>query len=164
MDAPRLRPTFTVPLAMTREQAIERIRDAFVARDELQGRWRGKGRWAEIHVPAHERKIWSPHLSLRIDHEKDGCTLFGRYAPDPEVWTFFMFVYFGVAFLVVLGGIFGYVQWASNEAPWGLWAVWIGLPIIILLHLASWTGQRLGQDQMRSLRATLDEVLVDLEG
>lgn len=159
MDRPRHRPTFTVPLELGREDAIERIRENLASRDELQGRWRGKGRWAEIHVPEHERKIWSPHLSLRVDHAETGCTLFGRFAPDAEVWTFFMFIYIGVAFLVLFGATFGYVQWASDESAWGLWAVWIGVPILALLHIASAVGQRLGNDQMHDLREILDDVL-----
>ncbi len=118
-----------------------------------------KGRWAELHVPPSDQRVWSPHLSIRLDGSADGCTLFGRFAPRAEVWTFFVFLYFGVAFLVVFGGIFGYVQWASDEPAWGLWSVWIGVPVLALLHLASAVGQRLGQEQMIELRSELDSVL-----
>ena len=81
---------------------------------------------------------------------------------EPEVWTFFMFVYSLVAFLVVFGGIFGYVQWASNEAAWGLWAIWIGIPVLGLLHLVSYLGQRKSQAQMWDLKTRLDEVTAGL--
>ena len=162
MKKPHLRPTFSVPLALEREAAIERMREGFVARADLQGRWRGKGRWAELYVAESEKRIWSPHLSIRIDHGESGSTLFGRFAPHPEIWTFVMFLYFGVAFLVLFGATFGYVQWASDEPAWGLWAVWLGLPFIACLHLASWIGQRLGQDQMHDLQEVLWEVLGEM--
>lgn len=162
MEAPRLRPTFRVPLEYPRDVAVERIRARLVAREELQGRWRGKGRWAEIHVPEAERKLWSPYLSLTIDDAADVSELSGRFAPHPEVWTFFMFVYVGVAFLVLFGGTLGYVQWASDEPAWGLWAVWIGVPVLGLLHLASAVGQRLGQEQMRDLQVLIFEVLDEI--
>ena len=164
MAAARLRPTFRVPLNVAREEAIERIRAGFVARDHFQGRWRAKGRWAELHVPDADKRLWSPHLSIRLDDETEGCTLFGRFAPHPEVWTFFMFLYFGVAFLVLFGATFGYVQWASNEPAWGLWAVWLGVPFLALLHGVSAMGQTFGQEQMRRLRAELDDVLEDVLG
>lgn len=162
LDTGQLRPTFTVPVRMSREEAIEAIRAAFVRRSELSGRWRGKGRWAELYVPSSERRIWSPFLSIRIDREDEECSLFGRFAPSPAVWTFFMFVYGGVVFLVIFGAIFGYVQWASGTAAWALWSVWIGVPLLAVLHGISWIGQRLGRYQMIRLKAELEDVLLDL--
>jgi hypothetical protein len=160
MSTVRLRPTFRLPLATDRETAIETIRGRLTADERFAGRWRGKGRWAEIYVPHKQRRLWSPHLSLRLDREgKDGCSLFGRFAPHPEVWTFFMFLYIGLAFGAVFGAVLGYVQWASNEAAWGLWALAIGLPAIGLIHLAGALGQRLGQSQMRALKEELDEIV-----
>ncbi|HKK93066.1 MAG TPA: hypothetical protein VJ925_06505 [Longimicrobiales bacterium] len=171
-DAPRLRPTFTIPLGVEREEAIERIREGLDAAVPAN-RWIGKGRWAELHVPGHERRIWSPHLSIRIDdfdaHHRSGghpadtaCVLFGRYAPRPEVWTGFVFFYAAVAFIVLLGAILGYVQWASNESTWGLWAVAVGAPVLLGLHLASWLGQRWSHDQMVELRDILGPVVEPL--
>lgn len=171
-DAPRLRPTFTIPLAVERDEAIERIRAGLDAAVPAN-RWIGKGRWAELHVPGDERRIWSPHLSIRIDefdaHHRSGghppetaCVLFGRYAPRPEVWTGFVFFYAAVAFLALLGAIFGYVQWASGESPWGLWAVAFGVPVLLGLHVASWLGQRWSHDQMVELRDILGPVVEPL--
>jgi len=171
-DAPRLRPTFTIPLAVERDEAIARIREGLDAAVP-SNRWVGKGRWAELHVPGEERRIWSPQLSVRIDdfdaHHRSGghpagttCVVFGRYAPRPEVWTGFVFLYAAIAFIVVLGAIFGYVQWASNESPWGLWAVAVGVPILVGLHIGSWFGQRWSQDQMAELRDILEPVVEPL--
>lgn len=154
-----MRPTFQLALDRPRDEAVEAIRASLTEDAELVGRWQGKGRWAEIHVPGPDRRLWSPHLSVRLDDEDGRTTLFGRFAPHPEVWTFFMFLYFGVAFLAVFGAILGYVQWASDEAAWGLWAVWLGVPFLLLLHVASWVGQGLGQEQMGRLRGDLDRVL-----
>jgi hypothetical protein len=162
LDTGQLRPTFTIPVALPRPEAVEALRAAFVRRQDLSGRWRGKGRWAELYVPSGERRIWSPYLSVRVDEESDGCSLFGRFAPTPAVWTFFMFLYGGIVFLVVFGSILGYVQWASGTRAWGMWALWIGMPVLGCLHLVSWIGKRLGRYQMVRLKAELEEVLLDL--
>ena len=148
-----------IDLDVPREKLVERVRAELVSRTDLQGRWRGKGIWAELYVPEHERRIWSPYLSVRVDENGEASRLFGRFGPVPEVWTFFMFLYFAVAFLVAFGGTFGYVQWASDESAWALWSVWIGVPFLGLLHLASALGRRWGQAQMRDLKALLDDVL-----
>ena len=157
--APLLRPTFTRRFSLAREDAVATLRASLAENPDLTGRWRGKGRWAELYLPEGERRLWSPYLSVRFDTEEEGCTLFGRFAPHPEVWTFFMFLYGLVAFLTLFGGTLGYVQWVSEEAAWGLWAVWIGVPILGLLHLASYAGARLGQAQMVRLRDELDHAL-----
>ena len=163
MKAPLLRPTFTIPLDLPRPVAVDEIRARLVTRQDLAGRWRGKGRWFDLFVPEPDRRLWSPYLSVRLDEEGgDRCSAFGRFAPHPEVWTFFMFLYFLVAFLVLFGATFGYVQWASHEPAWALWMVWIGVPIMLLIHAASFVGSRLGQAQMRELRGVLDGVLQGL--
>ena len=159
MKSPLIRPTFSVPLRVSREQATEEIRSRLLERQDLAGRWRGKGRWLDLFVEESERKLWSPYLSSRLDEEDGRCTVFGRFAPHPEVWTFFMFLYFLVAFLILFGATFGYVQWQSDQPAWALWSMWIGVPILMLCHLASYAGSRLGQEQMRELRTILDEVL-----
>ncbi|MGD8319011.1 MAG: hypothetical protein PVJ02_01105 [Gemmatimonadota bacterium] len=157
--SPLLRPTFTLSLNVPKDDAIELIRARLVDTPELAGRWRGKGRWAEIYLPEAERRIWSPYLSLRLDEATEGSILFGRFAPHPEVWTFFMFLYFLVAFIALFGATLGYVQWASGEPAKGLWAVWIGLPVLALIHVASAVGARLGQDQMHRLRREILDLL-----
>lgn len=162
MKSPLIRPTYTVPLCVSREEATEQIRSRLVARDDLAGRWRGKGRWVDLFVEESERRVWSPYLSARLDEEGGRCTMFGRFAPHPEVWTFFMFLYFLTAFLVLSGATLGYVQWTSGQPAWALWTVWVGGPILGLCHAASFAGSRLGQDQMRELKATMDEVLEGL--
>ena len=157
-DATRLRPVFKLHMDLPREEAIELLR-ARLAQSRSRDCWQGKGRWCEIHLPDAEQKLWSPHLSLRLDHEEAGSSIFGRFAPKPGVWTFFMFLYVLVVFLILFGATFGYVQWVSNEPAWGLWAVWLGIPVLGLIHLASYVGQRLSRDQMQELKSRLDEVI-----
>ncbi len=160
-----MRPRFTVALEPDRDDAIATIRERLADDERFDGRWMGKGRWAEIHVSTDERRLWSPHLSIRVDRpegEAHGCELVGRFAPNPSVWTFLMFLYFAIAFLVVLGAIFGYVQWVSNEPAWGMWAVWLGVPCLVLIHVVGAIGQRLGYEQMASLKAELDGLVAPL--
>lgn len=162
MTTVRLRPTFSVRLQAPRESATETIGSRFDADERFAGRWQAKGRWGELSISEEDRRVWSPQLSIRLDEEEEGSTLFARFAPHPEIWTFFMFLYFAIAFFVVLGGTFGYVQWASNESAWGLWSLWIGIPALGLIHLAGAVGQRLGHDQMLALKAELEEVIEGL--
>ena len=165
MDGPALRPHFIVALTVSRDTAIEHIRARL--NETVPERWLGKGRWAEIHVPGSEQRLWSPHLSLRIDDDpSDGgrCSVYARFAPRPEIWTGLVFAYFVFAFAALFGGTFGYVQWASDESAWGLWFPAIAIPLMAGLHVAGAIGRRLSRDQMRELRDRLDPVLEGIRG
>ena len=160
-DPTQLRPSRRVHLPLSRDEAVASVREILQSSTDAEC-WQGKGRWCEIRLPESEQRLWTPYLSIRADHEPEGSSLFARFAPRPEVWTFFVFVYSAIAFFVVFGGVLGYVQWASGEAAWGLWAVWLGIPALLLMHLASYVGQRLARAQTEELQRRLDAVLAAL--
>lgn len=163
MDSPRLRPTFELTLDLPPDDTMAALRRRLEA-GPRNGRCQSKGRCAELFLDDADRRLWTPYLSVQAEGAPGGGTrLHGRFAPYPEVWTFFMFAY-GVAwFAVLFGGAFGYAQWASGEAAWGLWGVWVGLPVVVALHVASAAGQTLGGAEMDELRGRLDQLIADLE-
>jgi hypothetical protein len=158
VDAARMRPRFSVELPVSAEEAVRRLRDGLDT-PELRNCTRTAGSCADFHVDDEVRRIWSPRLAVRIEEAPGGSVLHGRFSPRPDVWTGFMFVYFLVAFLIVFGATFGWVQQASGEPAWGYWAVPVGLLVIVGIHLLSYLGQRRAADQMRELRGRLDSVL-----
>lgn len=159
MDTPRLRPTFDIALDQDPDAAMTALR-ARLEKGPRTGRCQSRGRCAELFVEDEDRHLWSPYLSVHAEPAPDGgARLHGRFAPHPEVWTFFLFAYGLAWFAVLFGGAFGYAQWASGEPAWGLWGVWVGLPLVVLLHAVSALGQKLGEGQMVALRARLETLL-----
>ena len=120
------------------------------------------GRHAEISVPPNDRRLWSPHLSVTAEDDTSGGTLLrGRFGPHPHLWTFYMFLTFGLGFALLVGLSWGYAQWAMDVTPWALLSVPVAAVLGGLLYLAGLIGQRLGREQMRSLRAVLEELIAD---
>ena len=158
VDASRMRPKFSIQLPIPADEAILRIREGLDT-PELRDSTMIAGRHAEFLVDEPQRRVWSPRLTVRIDDAPGGSTLRGRFSPRPDVWTGFMFVYFLVVFVIIFGATLGYVQQASDQTPWGYWAVPAGLLVIAGIHVASYLGQRLGADQMGELRGRLESVL-----
>lgn len=158
VDVARLRPVFSLDLPVPADEAILRIRSG-IDTPELRGSTMAAGRYTEFLVDESEMRVWSPRLSVRVDEAPSGSTLFGRYSPRPDIWTGFMFIYFLVVFLIVFGATFGYVQQASDQTPWGYWAVPLGLAVIGCIHVAGYVGQRLGAHQMQELQSRLESVL-----
>lgn len=117
------------------------------------------GRHAELFVPENKRQLWSPWLSITADDHGTGSLLSGRFAPHPNVWTFYLFLAFGIGFALLVGTTWGYAQWATGRAPWALASVPALLFLGALLLVASQVGQKLGGSQMDDLRAALDELI-----
>jgi hypothetical protein len=153
-----MRPTFAVQLPLPAEESIGRIRSQ-IAGSDSRVRTLSAGKCADFFIDEAERRFWSPYLSVQVQDSEGGSLLRGRFSPRPEIWTFVMFVYFLMAFVILFGISFGYVQWAIGESPWGFLAAPVGVLVIVLLHAASLVGQRLSTDQTEQLRARLDEVL-----
>jgi len=158
LEGVRMRPKFLLEIPVPAEEAVARIRQGLDT-PELRESTMAAGQYCEFLVDRSERRIWSPRLSVRVEDAPAGASLNGRFAPRPDVWTGFMFVYFLAWFAVAFGATLGYVQQASDERAWGFWAVPAGLLIIVGIHIASYVGQRLAEDQMRELRGRLDSVL-----
>jgi hypothetical protein len=153
-----MRPTFTVDLPLPADEAARRLQYQ-LGISQFADMSMGSGRFADLLVDEADRRIWSPQLSIEIETRDGASVLRGRFAPRPDLWTFIMFVYFFMAFLMLFGAALGYVQWTMEDRPWGLWAVPAGMVIIASLHGASQIGQRLGDEQMHQLRARLDDLV-----
>lgn len=158
MTRTRMRPTFAVDLPLQADEAARRLQFQ-LGMSEFADSSMGSGRFADLVVDEPNRRIWSPQLSIQIEDREGGSVLRGRFAPRPDLWTFIMFIYFFMAFLMLFGAALGYVQWTMDDRAWGLVAVPVGGLVILSLHVASRVGQRLGDEQMQELRTRLDDLV-----
>ena len=105
--------------------------------------------------------FWSPQLHLEfIEEDDNSCEVQGLFGPSPPVWTFFMFLHFGVATLFIVLGIWAYSN-VSLGRPYGLQ---LGLMIMmvlfwIVLYIFGRLGKRKGKPQMRELYSFMQEGL-----
>ena len=140
------------------DDVMARIREQ-VKLPSCKARVLSAGSCVEFYVEDAEKRLWSPYLSVQAQQQSDCTVLHGRFSPRPEVWTLVMFMYSLNTFLVVLGAMFGYGQWAIERTPWAWFFVPVGLLLIVLIHVASVLGQRWSEDQMQLLRGCLDIAL-----
>jgi hypothetical protein len=167
-----MQPTFTVDVPLGADEAMSRIRKA-IQSPEIRAHVASAGHCVDFQVAPKEQRFWSPHLNVQVSDLDAGSLdagsqLFCRFSPRPEVWTMFMALYFGAAFIICCAAIYGYVQWFLGDHPWSLIVIPIAALLILALHAASLIGQRLSSDQMADLRQRLDRTLqlaslVDLE-
>jgi hypothetical protein len=154
----RLRPTFEIPLAESRAEALAKIESQY-QRLGTGGLMFLHGEYGEFHLPASEHRLWSPHLSFYV-YERDVAGLIhGRFAPRLEVWTFVWVIYLAMSFSAFFGLALAYSQWTLGGTPWGSWISIIAMIAIIALYVVAHIGQQWSSDQMMSLRERLDDYL-----
>ncbi|MBT8236989.1 MAG: GTP-binding protein [Bacteroidia bacterium] len=108
-----------------------------------------------------EVHFWSPQLQLEIINDYDEKTkLFGLFGPNPTLWTFFMFLHFGVATFFIIFGIWAYSSAALNK-PY-TWQV-VAMCFMVLFWFAFYAfgrlGKRKGRPQMNQLYEFMNNVL-----
>ncbi len=154
----RLRPTFEIPLDASRLEAIEKLREEYEETHARSG-FLMFGEYGELHLPAVEHRLWSPHLSFYVTDQGEEVLIRGRFAPRIEVWTFVWIVYLAMAFSIFFGLIIAYSQWMLHESVWGLGVAAFGLGVMTLCYVVAHIGQQLSADQMEALRRQLDCIL-----
>jgi len=153
----RVRPVFELEFDSPPEKLMHDLRQRLPDCPSCVGT--SVGRHAELFVPEEERRVWSPWLSVSAERREGGCVLQGRFAPHPQVWTFYMFLAFAAGFALLVGLSWGYAQFVLDMTPWALLSVPVVALTGIALWLASRAGQRLGNNQMLHLRHALEEMI-----
>lgn len=100
-----------------------------------------------------ENNYWSPQLHLEIEESDDqNSRLHGVFGPNPTIWTFFMFLHFGVATVFVILGVWAY-SGASLNRPYGLQIGFMLFTVLLwfVLYLVGRMGKKRGKPQMRQL-------------
>jgi len=151
MDHPRIRPRFVIFSPVPPTQFITMLRERL---DDGTCPCTGQVAGTHIHlrIRRSERRIWSPHLNVDVQADKQGCVLRGHFGPHPDVWTFFIAMYAILSFAGIVGLLFGLSQWMIESPPVALWILPGTLVLACMLYGFAIAGQRLGQDQMRLLR------------
>ena len=114
-----------------------------------------------IKFNTEEIHFWSPQLHLEIIDIEEGRTkLYGLFGPNPTLWTFFMFLHFGVATIFIGLGVWGYSS-ASLGRSYGLQ---VGLMIFMillwfLLYAFGRAGRSKGKPQMHELHNFMNQKL-----
>lgn len=105
--------------------------------------------------------FWSPQLHLEINDTEDGRSrIYGLFGPNPTLWTFFMFLHFGVATLFIILGIWAYSS-ASLNKPYG---IQLGLMLFMVvlwfvLYAFGRAGRHKGKPQMHELYAFMKKTI-----
>ncbi|MEM7381896.1 MAG: GTP-binding protein [Bacteroidota bacterium] len=107
------------------------------------------------------RNFWSPQLQLEVNElDEKSSRIYGLFGPNPTLWTFFMFLHFGVATFFIILGIWAY----SNAALDHAYGIQLGAMVFLVLiwftlYFFGRSGKRKGRPQMNQLYNFMQERL-----
>lgn len=177
----KVRPTFSIPTELGSEEIIACLKAAFRSRpDEFQGQFIGQH--AIIWIVESKRHFWSPWINLEIretaEANEELSTLvaleisdqpigqkrikrevFGRFSPNPAIWTAYMFFWLAIGVLVFFAAMFGISQQLMGLTPWAYWLIPAGFIVSLLLWLTSQAGQKLAYAEMEQMRGVVEACL-----
>lgn len=165
MNPFRLRPRFHHVAPQSPEQVRAQLFAAVDAMPE-EARYRLKQfhDQLEFKIPRQQRHTWSPQLVLLLAPEPSGATrLSGRFGPMEQIWTMFMALYGAQGCLLLAGLLFWFSERALQREGIGLWLSLAAASGLALTHLASLSGQSLGQAQMDELSRFILHTLAQQE-
>ncbi|WP_067030336.1 GTP-binding protein [Allomuricauda sp. CP2A] len=134
-----LRPRFQVAL----KTDLEHLKQVFDQSEE--GRFVVKRLDEHIYIKFRKSEItfWSPQLHLELTSFEEGVSkIHGVFGPNPTLWTFFMFLHFGVGTLFIILGIFAY----SNHSLGKDVTFWlVGMFFLTVIWFALYAFGRMGR-------------------
>lgn len=107
---------------------------------------------------------WTPQLHLELSSFDPGKTMVhGVFGPNPTLWTFFMFLHFGVATAFVILAVFAYSKHVVGDSI----ALYLGgMVMLVLAWFAFYAFGRLGREngkpQMEELKTFLRSRIADM--
>ncbi|PKP26857.1 MAG: hypothetical protein CVU03_01445 [Bacteroidetes bacterium HGW-Bacteroidetes-2] len=114
-----------------------------------------------LHISRQNKKYYSPHLHLELEKINDNSTkVKGLFGPDPALWSFFMFLHFGVAGLFLLSGIIAYSNWSlGNSYMLPIWIMCSMVLIWFVLYFIARSNRKKGIPQAKELENLMLKLL-----
>ncbi|WP_162127253.1 hypothetical protein [Flavobacterium phycosphaerae] len=130
----RLRPRFYMDI----EENIDLVRQKFVdyAKHVPPGFLiKIRPNHIQFSIQGEKQKYWSPHLSIEFEEKeinnKTVTHIRGLFGPAQTLWTFFVFLHFIIAGILLVFLMFAYSNWMLHQSL-------KGDLMVILLMVISW--------------------------
>lgn len=159
MSSFRIRPRFSHTIDLSLPETRQRLLESLTRQSPALEVKDFPG-FIGLHVPAPERRYWSPRLFLSLEATAEGGTrIHGTYGPEMEIWGVFLYGYLITGLLGTFAGILGAAQMFTRTYPWGFWVVGAMALIAALLYVAAQLGQKLGAWQTFQLHRAYETAL-----
>lgn len=114
-----------------------------------------------INIKGDKKAYWSPHLHLEMESKGENQThIRGLFGPDPNLWTFFMFLHFMIAgtFIIFCGIAYSdYILKKSTTSDFLVMSLMVFA--WFLLYVIAKQIRRNGENQMNDIEKLFLEII-----
>ncbi|MCL6273685.1 GTP-binding protein [Muricauda sp. 2012CJ35-5] len=156
-----LRPRFEIPL----KADLEHLKRAFDQSAPHPFQLKRLDEHVYIRFKKSETNFWTPQVHMELTSFEDGISkIHGVFGPNPTLWTFFMFLHFGVGTLFIILGVFAYSNYSLGHDI-TFWLV--GMSFLVLIWFSLYAFGRLGKSkggpQMEQLKTYIRQLIAELK-
>ena len=156
-----IRPRFDYLISLPHDELIKKLQENIQnSPDHISGQV--VDNHIILDIVGDTQHFWSPHLNFRIEEDEDEpnkSRLVGHIGPRPTVWTLFVFIYFLIFVLGMIGSIVGMSDWMLGEKNILVWSFPVAAIFMVTAYWTSKIGQKLGTEQMEQLFEFLREAI-----
>ncbi|TDD94428.1 hypothetical protein [Flavobacterium cellulosilyticum] len=112
-------------------------------------------------MPESKKEFWSPHLHLELDSKENNEThISGLFGPEPNLWTFFIFLHFMIAGIFIIFSAFAYSNYVlALPNSTDLIVMLLMVIVWLLLYFIARQIRFKGYGQMNELESKFIEIL-----
>jgi len=149
----RFRPRFQLYFKSEKEEIIGHIKDALFNDNPAAFHGKVKHNHFTIRINPNKKHYWSPVLDISFEKTEKGQTQMRcLLAPEPTVWTLFMFAYTITIFAAFLGLMIGGSQMQLKTDAWGFYLATAASFLSIVLFFIAQYGKKLATEEMKSMQ------------
>ena len=112
-----------------------------------------------LRINEKKKHFWSPQMDISIQSLEEGGSLIRcLMAPEPAIWTMFMFFYATCGFGAFIGLMLAMSQWTLERDMWGIYLFFAFAALGAVVHIAAQSGKRIASDEMRSLSLFINNI------
>lgn len=156
----RIKPRFKVISNFEKEHFEKKLKE-YISKNNSIFQGNINKEVATISVKTQHNEFWKPYLSLRMETTDNKTEIRGIFGPSAAVWTFFMFLYFGlsISLMVFITIYLVTKQINSSDFPWAIYAAFASIILLIITYLATKIGQIKAKNEMIQLKKLIDEII-----
>ena len=156
----KFRPRFRIETSLFEKEVAEKVKQKLASDNPQQFESTIVDGHLILKINRQKIHFWSPQMDISLSplEESEGTLIRCLLAPQPSVWTMFMFFYTAAGFGAFVGLMIAMSQWTLDRDMWGLWLMLISLLVGVALFFVAQFGKGISKDEMKIMKAFITDL------
>ena len=150
----KFRPRFRIETSLPEKEVAEKVKAKLVSDNPHRFESTIVDGHLILKINRNKKHFWSPQMDVSLSplEEEEGTLIRCLLAPQPSVWTMFMFFYTAAGFGAFVGMMIAMSQWTLEREMWGLWVILVSAVIGVALFFVAQFGKGISKEEMHVMK------------